>query len=96
MSARIPLGKGYVLSSDSQQFILKRVYEAKEGKGKGEPVERAIGYYLTLEDAFKGLVQHRVLSETEATSMDELLKEIQSIHKGIQALFKKASKEFKA
>lgn len=69
-------GKTY-LESDENQYILKR-YSGNCDKKTGNETFRSLGYFGTINQAIKSLVNMEIKQST-ATSLRELLTEVKSI-----------------
>lgn len=83
---RINIGKEWVVTSDTFQFILNRKKTVKTGGKAGEEWLDAVGYYPTLTQLVSGLIHHEIRNST-CTSVAGLAAEIERIGKLCQAAF---------
>jgi len=66
----------YRIVSDSRQFIVYHVTtKGEESKTPGEPVENFVGYYSTIESAFRALPS-RMLQRSNCTTLTEVISEL--------------------
>jgi hypothetical protein len=72
------------IESDGMQFILKK-YNGQFDKKTGNELFKSLGYFATLQQAVKFLVRKKVM-ESEATTVQELLHELERIEKEIETL----------
>jgi len=69
----------YEITSDSHCFMLNRLSEAgKDAKEPGKKVSTTIGYYSSIDGLFRALPD-RVLMKSEATNLQEAIKEVREI-----------------
>jgi hypothetical protein len=74
------------IESDGMQFILKK-YNGQYDKKTGNELFKSLGYFGTLRQAIKFLVKKKVM-ESEATTVQELLLEMERIEKEIEEIIK--------
>lgn len=76
------------LRSDKKCFYLAEVSKAGEkAKEPGKEIEKALGYYSTLESAMSGYKKHKLLKST-VTTFDGLKKQLNKIDKKISEIGK--------
>jgi len=83
---RIAIGRDWVITSDTFQFILNRKKTVKTGRDVGKEWLDAVGYYPTLTQLVSGLVHHEIRNST-CTSVAGLAAEIERLGKLCQAAF---------
>ncbi|MDU7482460.1 MAG: DUF5405 family protein [Hafnia alvei] len=88
MSIRIPIGKEFVITSDSLQYILNQKKVAQKGSKVGEEWLDPIGYFPSLNQLVTELVNRHARNST-VTSIAGLAAEIGSIGKLCQEAFSK-------
>ncbi|WKV24043.1 hypothetical protein PSYJYH_000008 [Bacillus phage PSYJ-YH] len=77
----IQLGENFKIISNEYNIILQEKYEKEKNRVKtGEYGFKDIGYYPTLDKALKGFTNKSIL-KSEATSLEELSKELKEIKK---------------
>lgn len=86
MSLRIAIGKNWVITSDTFQFILNRKKTVKTGKEVGREWLDAIGYYPAIPQLVSGLI-HQCVRDSDATTLAELAAEVERIGLLCQAAF---------
>lgn len=79
----IKIDKNYSLKSDARNVMLVENKVIQEGDNKGNPTEITLGYYGTIEGALKGYLRLKI-NLSDATTIEGLLKEIESIKKTIE------------
>lgn len=84
---KIEINDKYRVQSDTMQIMLvQKSKVTKEGsKTFGEESTKTIGYYHTMPQALKGLVDQEIL-ESDATSFKELVEEVRQLKAEIAAL----------
>lgn len=85
---RIPIGKEFVITSDSLQYILNQKKIAQKGSKAGEEWLDPIAYFPSLNQLVTELVNRHVRSST-VTSIAGLAAEIGSIGKLCHEAFSK-------
>lgn len=85
---RIPIGKEFVITSDSLQYILNQKKIAQKGSKAGEEWLDPIAYFPSLNQLVTELVNRHVRNST-VTSIAGLAAEIGSIGKLCQEAFSK-------
>lgn len=83
----IPIGEDYKVTTDSNNFILHKKRIGESGKSKGKLLWEVIGYYGKLESALQGYKNLRI-KESEATSIQILLRDIEKIDEVIKETLK--------
>jgi len=85
---RIDINDRYRIQSDNVQImVIKKAKVSKEGsKNIGEETTRIIGYYHTVQQAFKSLVDQEIL-DSKATSLKELAEEVRAFKSEIMQHF---------
>ncbi|MDH2364010.1 hypothetical protein [Priestia megaterium] len=80
----IMVGQNYKITSDALNIILNKKYLKKDKKGNvtTEVGFKQIGYYTTLDGAFNALIEKEI-KRSDAISLDELKKHVESIKEGI-------------
>lgn len=68
---RIEFRGGYLLRSDTNNWIVAQTLQFASGKRAGESYESLIGFYPTLPAALTGLLDHK-LRQSDAASLQEL------------------------
>lgn len=87
---KVQIEENVFLESDEYQYILKRYTGTYSIRNKGKEDEheienyRIIGYYPTVTQAIEKLVDMEIKTST-AESLDELIKDINSIKKYIES-----------
>jgi len=79
----IILKGGYVLESDTNQIILKKL--TGTNNKAGNPNKTVVGYHSTIASALNGYVKNSIL-ESEATEIKELLKEVKDLDNYIKEM----------
>ena len=88
----IKIGK-YTLKSDGFCMWIDEEYEIKTGKTKGKKgVRRIAGYASNLDNLIRQFIDHRHKA-SEATTVAELLKEMQQMAEDAELIRKTALKE---
>ena len=74
----IELTNGYHLGADSRQFILYRYPSRKPNStAKNPPLPNVIGYYRTLSQLTKGLLEREChIATSKAATLDEVINEV--------------------
>ncbi len=75
------IGDGYILRSDSLQFIISKVTTGRSGL----TVENTMGFFPTLRDALKFIVDHR-LRATGFEDLEKVADAIDELHRLIEAV----------
>lgn len=75
---RIAIGRDWVITSDTFQFILNRKKTVKTGKDVGREWLDAIGYYPTVSQLASGLI-HQSIRDSDVTNFTELAAEVDRI-----------------
>nr|WP_178380932.1 DUF5405 family protein [Serratia fonticola] len=78
MMLRIAIGRDWVITSDTFQFILNRKKTVKTGKDAGKEWLDAIGYYPTIPQLVSGLI-HQNIRDSDVTNFAELAAEVERI-----------------
>jgi len=79
----IKIDKEYTLQSDERNIILVRTNKVARGENTGKTYEQNISYHATLQSALKDYLRVKT-NLSEATSIQELLKEVKEIKKTIE------------
>lgn len=79
----IRIDNDYSLQSDERNIILVRNREVERGENKGGTYEQNISYHATLQSALKDYLRVKT-NLSDATSIQELLKEVKKIKKTIE------------
>ena len=74
----IKLKGNYVITSDSNQFILSKISISNGEKNKGQEVKTPIAYHTTLESTLNSYV-NKVLLSSGANTLKELLNELKAL-----------------
>ena len=83
----IKLDDKYSIASDDTQITLNVTATVADGENAGKEYTRSVGYYSTLEQALNGYARRLVLA-SEATTITELRRDLQSIKAQIAAFVK--------
>lgn len=75
---RIAIGRDWVITSDTFQFILNRKKTVKTGKDVGKEWLDAIGYYPTIPQLVSGLI-HQGARDSDVTNFINLSAEVERI-----------------
>lgn len=77
---KIQIEENLYLESDPYQYLLKQYSGKTYTNEKGEEREgyRVLGYYGTIEQAIKGLIEMKI-KESTVTTLKELLDEVKEI-----------------
>nr|WP_202629072.1 DUF5405 family protein [Serratia fonticola] len=75
---RIAIGRDWVITSDTFQFILNRKKTVKTGKDAGKEWLDAIGYYPTIPQLVSGLI-HQNIRDSDITAFTGLAVEVERI-----------------
>jgi hypothetical protein len=70
------------LESDEMQFILKEYTGATDKNGR--ELYKTLGYFPDIRSAVKFLLKRKIMQST-ATTLKELLQEVESIHRDIES-----------
>ena len=81
------LNEKYLIKSDKLNVTVCEVTVAKEGKKAGEPIEKAVGYFTTVEQAYKFIVD-REIKGTGMNDFEIIMKKINELHEYIKEEFK--------
>lgn len=85
----IRINDRYSIARDSQSMWLVEYKTIKDGKNKGQKrKERVSGYHRTIGDLLVSLDIRLELSQTEATTLQEMAEEQKRIHEEIRELCK--------
>lgn len=79
----IKIDNEYSIQSDERNIILVKTRKVENGKNKGEIYEQNVSYHSTLQSALKDYLRVKT-NLSEATSVQELLKEVEEIKKIIE------------
>lgn len=79
----IKIDKEYTLQSDDRNIILVKTNKVAKGKNAGETYDQNVSYHGTLQSALKDYLRVKTNS-SEATTIQELLKEVKEIKKTIE------------
>lgn len=84
----------FTIESDEQNYSLVRtIVKGKESKDAGGTYESTIGYYGTLQSAFKGYLKHSLRRNTGAVqTVEDLLKRLEVIEQKIDENLAKVKK----
>lgn len=84
ITMEIMVGQNYKITSDALNIILNKKYLKKDKQGNvtTEGGFKQIGYYTTLDGAFNALIEKEI-KRSDAISLDELKKHVESIKEGI-------------
>ena len=82
---KIEINDKYRIQSDSVQIMViqKSVISKPGSKHKGEESTATLGYFRTVQQAFKFLLQQQIL-DSDATSFEELIEEVERIEKELK------------
>jgi len=82
---KIEINDKYRIQSDSVQIMViqKSVISKPGSKHKGEESTTTLGYFRTVQQAFKFLLQQQIL-DSDATSFKELIEEVARIEKELK------------
>lgn len=83
----IKIDKEYSLQSDERNVILVRTKKAKKGENTGKKYEENVGYYSTVQMALNDYLRVKT-NLSEATSIPELLTEVEEVRKTIEKVLK--------
>lgn len=83
----IPIGDDYRVISDARNFILQKGRVSQAGKTKGEMQWDNISYHGKLEGALNSYKDYKI-KESEATSIQILLRDIEKIDEIIKETLK--------
>jgi len=79
----IKLDKEYTLQSDERNVILVRTKGVERGKNVGGNYEQNVSYHGTIQSALKAYLRVKI-NLSDATSIQELLKEVRETRKIIE------------
>ncbi|AMQ66562.1 replication initiation protein [Bacillus phage Shbh1] len=85
---KVKIEDNLYLESDGTQYILKQ-YSGKQDK-KGNELYKTLGYYGTVPEAVKRIVNLRIMQST-ATSLKELSEDIKTINLYVESKFEERS-----
>ena len=79
----IKIDKEYTLQSDERNIILVKTNKITKGENAGGTYDQNVSYHGTLQAALKDYLRVKT-NTSEATSIQELLKEVKEIKKTIE------------
>lgn len=83
----IKIDENYKLTSDDRNVILVKTWIGQEGKSKGKEQKLNVGYYANVQGALKDYLRIKT-NLSEATTIKELLADVDKIEKTIEEVLK--------
>lgn len=72
------LSEKYSIKSEELNIMLMENYIGKEGKNKGKPLTKVVGYFPSIETLFKSLVDKEI-NETNMESFAKIIEKIEEL-----------------
>ena len=87
----IKVNEKYYIDATTQCYTLKEktIIQDKESKNYGQPVFKDLGYYVSIENCFKGIfktVLRQYISKEEENNLKDLVNQIRELETYLKSL----------
>ena len=88
----IPIDEKYILTSDTNNYILQKVETIKSGANAGRQRKGVVAYHSTLDGLFKAYFNH-ALRDSKARDFEQLFKRWEELEERIENILQVKIKE---